>query len=93
MTPIFRKPSIPFARAYDIFFDSVWSQVSTSLGNLRSVFAQNEPVAASLKQFTQKLAGPAAEQIGWEFKPNEDYLVIQLRKLLIAMAGNSGHAG
>lgn len=71
----------------------VWSQVSTSLGNLRSVFAQNEPVAASLKQFTQKLAGPAAEQIGWEFKPNEDYLVIQLRKLLIAMAGNSGHAG
>lgn len=72
---------------------SVWSQVSSSLANLRSVFSQNEPVADGLKEFTRKLASPAAEQIGWEFKPNEDYLVIQLRKLLISMAGNSGHAG
>ncbi|KAJ5404074.1 Alanine/arginine aminopeptidase [Penicillium cosmopolitanum] len=70
----------------------VWSQVSSSLANLRSVFAQNEQVAAGLKQFTQKLASPTAEKVGWEFKPNEDYLVIQLRKLLISMTGNSGNA-
>lgn len=69
----------------------VWSQVSASLANLRSVFSQNEPVTAGLKKFTKSLAGPAADQIGWEFKPNEDYLVIQLRKLLISMAGNAGH--
>jgi hypothetical protein len=65
--------------------------VSSSLANLRSVFAQNEQVAAGLKQFTQKLATPTAEKVGWEFKPNEDYLVIQLRKLLISMTGNSGN--
>lgn len=72
---------------------SVWSQISASLGNLRSVFSQNEKVANGLKQFTLQLASPAAERIGWEFKPDEDYLIVQLRKLLIAMACNAGHEG
>lgn len=40
-----------------------------------------------------KLVSPAVEKLGWEFKPNEDYLTGQLRKLLIAMAGNAGHDG
>ncbi|KGO36645.1 Peptidase M1, alanine aminopeptidase/leukotriene A4 hydrolase [Penicillium expansum] len=71
----------------------VWSQVSASLANIRSVFSQNEKVAEGLKQFTLKLASPAAERIGWEFKPDEDYLIVQLRKLLIAMACNAGHEG
>lgn len=57
---------------------------------MRSVFAQNEPVANGLKRFTLKLASPAAERIGWDFKPNEDYLTVQLRKLLIGMAGLAG---
>ncbi|KAJ5238695.1 hypothetical protein N7468_003314 [Penicillium chermesinum] len=69
----------------------VWSQVSSSLANLRSVFSQNEQVAAGLKKFTKDLASPAAERAGWEFQPDEDYLAIQLRKLLISMAGNAGH--
>jgi hypothetical protein len=72
---------------------SVWSQVSASLGNLRSVFSQNEKAAESLKKFTLQLATPAAERIGWEFQPNEDYLIVQLRKLLIAMVCNAGHEG
>lgn len=71
----------------------VWSQVSSSLANLRSVFSQNEAVAEGLKKFTKNLASPAAEKIGWEFQPNEDYLTVQLRKLLIAMAGNAGDEG
>ncbi|KAJ5263707.1 hypothetical protein N7478_011312 [Penicillium angulare] len=69
----------------------VWSQVSSSLANLRSVFSQNDSIAEGLKKFTKKIAAPAAEQIGWEFQPNEDYLTVQKRKLLIAMAGNAGH--
>ncbi|KAJ5722092.1 Alanine/arginine aminopeptidase [Penicillium malachiteum] len=69
----------------------VWSQVSSTLGNLRSVFSQNEAVADGLKKFTKQLVAPSAEQIGWEFKANDDYLTVQLRKLLIAMAGGSGH--
>jgi hypothetical protein len=82
-----------FAVISDPLFCSVWSQISASLANLRSVFSQNEKVAEGLKQFTLKLASPAAERIGWEFKPDEDYLIVQLRKLLIAMACNAGHEG
>lgn len=67
--------------------------MSSSLANLRSVFSQNEAVAEGLKKFTKTLAAPAAEKIGWEFQPNEDYLTVQLRKLLIAMAGNAGDEG
>ncbi|KAJ5134097.1 hypothetical protein N7526_005462 [Penicillium atrosanguineum] len=69
----------------------VWSQLSSSLASLRSVFSQNEQAAEGLKKFTRDLVAPVAEQIGWEFQPNEDYLTVQLRKLLIAMAGNAGH--
>ncbi|KAJ5577765.1 Alanine/arginine aminopeptidase [Penicillium hispanicum] len=69
----------------------VWSQVSSSVANLRSVFSQNEAAAESLKKFTKSLVRVAVEHIGWEFQPNEDYLIVQLRKLLIAMAGNAGH--
>jgi aminopeptidase N len=69
----------------------VWSQISSSVANLRSVFSQNDSVAAGLKKFTLALASPAAEKIGWEFKSDEDYLTVQLRKLLIGMAGFAGH--
>jgi hypothetical protein len=44
-----------------------------------------------LKKFTLALASPAAQKIGWEFKSDEDYLTVQLRKLLIGMAGFAGH--
>lgn len=68
----------------------MWSQISSSLANLRSVFSQNESVAAGLKEFALRLASPAAHRLGWEFKPGEEYLIIQLRKLLIGMAGLAG---
>ncbi|KAI9807547.1 MAG: hypothetical protein M1825_005487 [Sarcosagium campestre] len=71
----------------------VWSQVISSLVNLRSIFAQNEKVAAGLRQFSLKLVAPAAEKIGWEFKPQEDYLTGQMRSLFIASAGSAGHPG
>ncbi|KAJ0413729.1 peptidase family M1-domain-containing protein [Aspergillus carlsbadensis] len=69
----------------------VWSQVSSSVGNLRSVFSQNETVAQGLKNFARALSSPAADKIGWEFKPDEDYLTVQLRKLLISMSGLAGN--
>lgn len=65
--------------------------MSSTIANLRSIFSQNETAAEGLKKFTRTLVAPAAEQIGWEFQPNEDYLTVQLRKLLIAMAGTAGH--
>ncbi|EEH16887.2 hypothetical protein PABG_06974 [Paracoccidioides brasiliensis Pb03] len=69
----------------------VWSQIASTLSNLRSIFATNEEAAAGLKNFVRKLVTPAVEKIGWEFKDEEDYLTGQLRVLLISMAGNSGH--
>ncbi|KAL2041709.1 hypothetical protein N7G274_005493 [Stereocaulon virgatum] len=70
---------------------AVWSQIAASLGNIRSVFADNEAVAAGLKAFTLRLVAPAAEKIGWDFAPNENYLTGQLRALLLSTAGNAGH--
>ncbi|KAL8789622.1 MAG: hypothetical protein Q9213_001058 [Squamulea squamosa] len=70
---------------------AVWSQMVASLGNIRSVFAENEAVANGLKQFTLKLVSQATENIGWDFKANEDYLTGQLRALLITVAGSAGH--
>ncbi|KAL2863461.1 M1 family metallopeptidase [Aspergillus lucknowensis] len=69
----------------------VWSQVSSSVGNLRTVFAQNEAVAKGLKKFARELSSTAANTIGWEFKPHEDYLTVQLRRLLISMSGLAGN--
>ncbi|GAA88154.1 aminopeptidase B [Aspergillus luchuensis IFO 4308] len=69
----------------------VWSQISSTVANLRSVFALNESVAAGLKRFALELSSPAANEIGWEFSSEDDYLTVQLRKLLIGMAGRAGH--
>ncbi|EEP79230.1 GTP-binding protein ypt1 [Uncinocarpus reesii 1704] len=71
----------------------VWMQLVVSLSHIRSVFAANEEIATGLKNFVRKLVSPAVEKLGWEFKPNEDYLTGQLRQLLISTAGNAGHEG
>lgn len=71
----------------------VWSQVSSSLTRVRSVFASNKDVSAALKNFALKLCSPAAEAIGWEYPADEDYLTGQMRKLLLAMAAGAGHEG
>ncbi|THC94379.1 hypothetical protein EYZ11_006140 [Aspergillus tanneri] len=68
----------------------VWSQIASSVASLRSVFAQNELVATGLKRFALELVSSVTEQFGWEFKPDEDYLTVQLRKLSIGMAGLAG---
>ncbi|KAL3713102.1 hypothetical protein TMatcc_001805 [Talaromyces marneffei ATCC 18224] len=71
----------------------VWQQISSSLASLRTTFSSNEAAAAALKKFKLNLVTPAAEKVGWEFRSDEDYLTGQLRKLLIAMAGEAGHEG
>jgi len=70
---------------------SVWAQILTSLGSIRSIFADNEAVAAGLRKFTLQLVAPAVEEIGWDFDAGESYLRGQLRALLISVAGNAGH--
>ena len=72
---------------------SVWSQISSSLAKCRAVFASNKKVSGGLKKFALNLVSRAAEKIGWEFKEDEDYLTVQLRKLLLGMAAGAGHEG
>ena len=76
---------------HHLIADSVWSQVVSSLANVRSVFADNDLLAGGLKKFVLELITPATEKIGWEFGPNEDFLTGQLRSLLISTAGGAGH--
>ena len=71
----------------------VWAQISASLSKVRSVFSGNKQVSDALKKFSLKLCSPAAEKIGWDFAPDEDYLTGMLRKLLLAMAAGAGHEG
>ena len=71
---------------------SVWSQIISSLSNIRSVFADNEKLANGLMAFTLRLVTAATEEIGWDFAPNENFLTGQLRALLISTASNAGHA-
>ncbi|KAH7117766.1 peptidase family M1-domain-containing protein [Dendryphion nanum] len=70
---------------------SVFSQITTSVGSVRSVFSDIEDISKGLKKFSLKLYTPAVERVGWEFKDGEDYLTGQLRALLISAAGRAGH--
>ncbi|KAH0239587.1 hypothetical protein KCU84_g25390, partial [Aureobasidium melanogenum] len=69
----------------------VWSEVLSSLGNIRSVFADDEQVSEGLRQYTLRLVSEATAKIGWDFAPHDDYLTGQLRALLLASAGMAGH--
>lgn len=71
----------------------IWSQILSSLGDVRSVFAANTELSSALKSFVLKLVTPAAEKIGWDFPEGEDYLTAQKRSLLLGAAGLAGHKG
>ena len=58
---------------------------------MRSIFSTNERISTALKKFVLQLISPAIEAIGWDFKPDEDYLTGQLRALLISTAGSVEH--
>ncbi|TKX19461.1 aminopeptidase-like protein 3 [Elsinoe australis] len=69
----------------------VWSEILSTLGNIRSVFSDDEKLSDGLRAFTLKLVSDATDKIGWTFEPKEDYLTGQLRALLISTAGLAGH--
>jgi aminopeptidase N len=69
----------------------VWSQIISSIGTIKSVFSEEDVIRDALKAFTLKLINAAVKKIGWQFDPKEDYLVGQLRALLISSAGINGN--
>ncbi|KAL1311069.1 hypothetical protein AAFC00_001278 [Neodothiora populina] len=71
----------------------VWSEVLSSLGNVRSIFSEDAQVSEGLRRFVLKLVSDATDKIGWEFDAKDDFLTGQLRALLITSAGMAGHQG
>ncbi|KAE9372132.1 aminopeptidase-like protein [Stipitochalara longipes BDJ] len=69
----------------------VWSRILGSLGTVKSVFSEDEVISNALKAYTLKLITPAVENIGWEARPEEDFLTSQLRGALLLSAGANGH--
>lgn len=69
----------------------VWAQISASLGKVRQVFSSNREIKEALRNYAEKLVSPAVEKVGWDYPTGEDYLQVQLRKLLISMAAHAGH--
>lgn len=69
----------------------VWSQITSSLATVKSVFSEEEAIAGALKAFTLRLINDAVVKVGWDYRPEEDYLTGQLRALLINSAGLNGN--
>ena len=85
-----RKSTRPIARPLSNS-RRVWSQITSSLSDIRITFSEDPTLAAALDEFSLRLFGPAAERIGWEPSTDEDFLTGQLRTLLLWNAGRAGH--
>ena len=71
----------------------MWSEVLARLGTIRSTFAEDAQTAEGLRLFALRLVSKATDKVGWEFEPHDDYLIGQLRALLLSTAGLAGHEG
>jgi aminopeptidase N len=69
----------------------VWSQITSSLGTIKSIFSEDAVIRGALMRFALKLIDNAVSKLGWEFQPDEGYLTGQLRALLINSAGVNGN--
>ncbi|KAG0221206.1 hypothetical protein BGW41_007111 [Actinomortierella wolfii] len=69
----------------------VWKLLLSKIDNIVSTFSVNERTHQGLLEFQRKLVGPLADELGWEFPENEDYLTSRLRALIIGVAGRAGH--
>jgi aminopeptidase N len=45
----------------------VWSEVTSSLGRIRRIFASDKQVSEGLRNYALKLVSPATDKIGWTF--------------------------
>lgn len=65
----------------------VWDEVLKRLSQLQSCwYEQPEKISDALRAFSMNLVSEKFAEIGWDAKPDEDYLTGQLRPLLIKEA-------
>ncbi|KAK3216762.1 hypothetical protein GRF29_1g903291 [Pseudopithomyces chartarum] len=69
----------------------VWAQIINNIGTVRSAFSGAQDISEGLKKFELELLSSATEEVGWDFKEGESYLVGQLRAQLTLTAGLLGH--
>jgi aminopeptidase 2 len=63
----------------------VWDEISAALAKLASAWwEQPESITEAIKAFRRGLFVPLAQRIGYEYDPNEDAEITELRTLAIA---------
>ncbi|KAF9944908.1 hypothetical protein BGZ70_004228 [Mortierella alpina] len=69
----------------------VWQLLSTSVGEIASIFASNERIRQGIRHFQRNLVDGMVQKLGWEFPEGEDYLTSRLRSTVLRTAGRAGH--
>ncbi|KAF8929306.1 peptidase family M1-domain-containing protein [Dissophora ornata] len=71
----------------------VWELLVQRVGEIASIFADNERICQGMRQFQRNLIDGMVKKLGWEFPEGEDYLTSRLRNVVLRTAGRAGHEG
>ncbi|KAF9910537.1 hypothetical protein EC991_006355 [Linnemannia zychae] len=69
----------------------VWELLAGRVGEIASIFADNERINQGIKHFQRNLVDRMVAKLGWEFPEGEDYLTSRLRNVILRSAGRAGH--
>ncbi|KAG0210662.1 hypothetical protein BGX28_009089 [Mortierella sp. GBA30] len=69
----------------------VWELLAGRVGEIASIFSENERINQGIKQFQRNLVDRMVQKLGWEFPEGEDYLTSRLRNVILRSAGRAGH--
>ncbi|KAJ9300543.1 hypothetical protein DTO271G3_1707 [Paecilomyces variotii] len=68
----------------------VWNEMLTRIGTLRAAWLfEDQRVKDALKAFQRSLVSEKAHQVGWQFSPDDDHILQQLKALTFGSAGMS----
>lgn len=68
----------------------VWNEMLTRIGTLRAAWLfEDQKVRDALKTFQRSLVSEKARQLGWQFSPEDDHILQQLKALMFGSAGMS----
>ncbi|KAL1861140.1 Aminopeptidase 2 mitochondrial [Paecilomyces lecythidis] len=68
----------------------VWNEILTRIGTLRAAWVfEDQKVKDALKTFQRSLVSEKAHQVGWQFSPDDDHILQQLKALAFGSAGMS----
>ncbi|GAD98240.1 aminopeptidase [Paecilomyces variotii No. 5] len=66
----------------------VWNEMLTRIGTLRAAWLfEDQKVKDALKAFQRSLVSEKAHQVGWQFSPEDDHILQQLKALTFGSAG------